>query len=85
MDDVVNNEVVFDGKEKDKIMQRFSRASGQLDAVKRMIDEGKPLNQVLVQLQAVISAIQSIKVEIVQEQVRQNILEEIKKAFQIMK
>lgn len=82
--DVVDN-VVFEGNEKEKIMQRFSRANGQLEAVKRMIDEGKPLDQVLIQIQAVISALQSIKVEIVQEQVRQNILEEIKKAFQIMK
>ena len=75
----------IEASEKAKIMQRFHRAAGQLEAVKNMIEENKPVNQVLIQLQATISALQSIKIEVVQQQVRQNILEEIKKAFQIIK
>jgi DNA-binding FrmR family transcriptional regulator len=41
------------------VLNRISRASGHLDAVKRMIEDGRDCSDVLVQLSAVIAALQS--------------------------
>lgn len=43
-----------------KIVNRLSRASGHLDAIKRMVEEGRDCSDVLIQLAAVRSAINNI-------------------------
>ena len=39
------------------VLNRLSRASGHLESVKRMIEEGKDCSEVLIQLSAVIAAL----------------------------
>lgn len=39
------------------VLNRLSRASGHLDAVRRMVEEGKDCSEVLTQLSAVIAAL----------------------------
>lgn len=39
------------------VMNRLSRASGHLESVKRMVEEGKDCSEVLIQLSAVIAAL----------------------------
>ncbi len=39
------------------VLNRLSRASGHLDSVKRMVEDGKDCTDVLIQLSAVISAL----------------------------
>lgn len=39
------------------VLNRLSRASGHLEAVKRMIEDGKDCSEVLIQLSAVIAAL----------------------------
>lgn len=39
------------------VINRLSRASGHLEAVKRMLEEGKDCSEVLIQLSAVIAAL----------------------------
>lgn len=41
------------------VINRLSRASGHLDSVKRMVEEGKDCSEVLIQLSAVIAALNS--------------------------
>jgi len=41
------------------VLNRLSRASGHLEAVKRMIEEGRDCSEVLIQLSAVISALKN--------------------------
>jgi DNA-binding FrmR family transcriptional regulator len=41
------------------VLNRLSRASGHLEAVKRMIEDGKDCTDVLIQLSAVIAALKS--------------------------
>lgn len=41
------------------VLNRLSRASGHLDAVKRMVEDGKDCSEVLIQLSAVIAALNS--------------------------
>ncbi len=42
-----------------RVLNRLSRASGHLDAVRKMVEEGRDCSEVLVQLAAVISALNS--------------------------
>ncbi|WP_330548369.1 metal-sensing transcriptional repressor [Aminipila luticellarii] len=39
------------------VLNRLSRASGHLEAVKRMVEDGKDCSEVLIQLSAVIAAL----------------------------
>lgn len=39
------------------VLNRLSRASGHLESVKRMVEEGKDCSEVLIQLSAVIAAL----------------------------
>ena len=41
------------------VLNRLSRASGHLESVKRMVEEGKDCSDVLIQLSAVIAALNS--------------------------
>lgn len=41
------------------VLNRLSRASGHLEAVKRMVEDGKDCTEVLIQLSAVIAALKS--------------------------
>lgn len=41
------------------VLDRLSRASGHLNSVKRMVEEGKDCSEVLIQLSAVIAALNS--------------------------
>lgn len=41
------------------VLNRLSRASGHLEAVKRMVEDGKDCSEVLIQLSAVIAALKS--------------------------
>ncbi len=43
-----------------KIIHRLSRASGHLESIKTMVEEGRDCSEVLIQLSAVRSAINSI-------------------------
>lgn len=40
-----------------QVLNRLSRASGHLEAVKRMVEDGKDCSEVLIQLSAVIAAL----------------------------
>ena len=47
-------------QETQKVINRMSRAIGHMEAVKRMIEEGRDCSEVLIQLSAVRSAINNI-------------------------
>jgi len=46
--------------ETQKILNRLSRATGHLESIRRMVEEGRDCSDVLIQLAAVRSAINSI-------------------------
>jgi len=55
-----------------KITSRLKRSRGQLDAVLRMMDEGKPCDDVLMQLSAVKSGIDKAMKLVIAQNIRQN-------------
>jgi len=52
-------EYVHSHKNTKAVINRLSRAAGHLESVKRMVEDGKDCSEVLVQLSAVIAALNS--------------------------
>lgn len=74
-----------------KITSRLKRSRGQLEAVMRMMDEGKPCDEVLMQLSAVKSSVDKAMKLVIAQNIRQNSnckdekqLEELQKSLDLM-
>ncbi len=59
------------------VLNRLSRASGHLDSVKRMIEDGKDCSEVLIQLSAVIAALNNTGKVILQDHIGHCIVDAI--------
>lgn len=66
-----------------KIQNRVSRIEGQVGGVKRMILSNTDEDKVMTQLQAVISSLESLKVELVKKQMKESLVEDIRKSLGI--
>jgi DNA-binding FrmR family transcriptional regulator len=56
---------------REQLMVRLRRAEGQLRGVQRMLDEGSPCDDVLVQLAAVTAALDQVGLHLIGERLRQ--------------
>jgi CsoR family transcriptional regulator, copper-sensing transcriptional repressor len=59
------------------VLNRLSRASGHLESVKRMIEDGKDCSEVLIQLSAVIAALNNAGKVILQDHIEHCIVDAI--------
>ncbi|MDO5518846.1 MAG: metal-sensing transcriptional repressor [Clostridium sp.] len=59
------------------VINRLARASGHLEAVKRMVESGKDCTEVLVQLAAVISALNNTGKIILQDHIKNCIVDAV--------
>ncbi len=59
------------------VLNRLSRASGHLESVKRMIEEGKDCSEVLIQLSAVIAALNNTGKVILKDHMEHCIVEAV--------
>jgi len=66
-----------------KIQNRVSRIEGQVGGVKRMIANDTAEDKVMTQLQAVISSLESLKLELVKAQMKESLVEDIRKSLGI--
>lgn len=64
-----------------KIQNRVSRIEGQVGGVKRMIDRNDQEDRVMTQLQAVISSLESLKLELVKKQMKETLIEDIRRSL----
>jgi CsoR family transcriptional regulator, copper-sensing transcriptional repressor len=64
-----------------RIQNRVSRIEGQVKGVKRMIIQNTDEDKVMTQLQAVISSLESLKLELVKKQMKETFVEEVKKTL----
>jgi DNA-binding FrmR family transcriptional regulator len=67
------------------IQERLNRAKGQLNGVARMLEEGKEPKDVLIQLQAAISSLEKVKVEVIKKEVKQNVLKALDSSVDLLK
>jgi len=64
-----------------RIQNRVSRIEGQVGGVKRMIASNTEEDKVMTQLQAVISSLESLKLELLKKQMQESMVEDIKKSL----
>lgn len=65
------------------IQNRIKRIEGQVGGVKRMMNEEESNTKVMTQLQAVISSLESMKTEMVKQQMKESIVSDVKKTLGI--
>ena len=65
------------------IQNRIKRIEGQVSGVKRMIITEESNTRVMTQLQAVISSLESLKTEMVKQQMKESIVSDVKKTLGI--
>jgi len=64
-----------------RIQNRVSRIEGQLGGIKRMITSNSEEEKVMTQLLAVISSLESLKLELIRKQMKETLVEDIRKSL----
>jgi DNA-binding FrmR family transcriptional regulator len=65
------------------IQNRIKRVGGQVEGVKKMILQGESGDKVMTQLQASISSLESLKTELIKQQMKESMVEDVKKSLGI--
>ena len=65
------------------IQNRIKRIEGQIKGVKRMMIEEESNTKVMTQLQAVISSLESMKMEMIKQQMKESVVSDVKKTLGI--
>lgn len=63
------------------IQNRINRVEGQVKGVKKMVMDGETNVKVMTQLQACISSLESLKVEMIKQEMKQSLVEDVKKSL----
>ena len=64
-----------------RIQNRVNRIEGQIKGIKRMMMSDTDEDKVMIQLRAVISSLESLKLELVQKLMKESLMEDIKKSL----
>ncbi len=67
------------------VEERIHRIVGQLNGVEKMIENDKPLDQVISQIKAISSSLDSVKIALVKKQVRKQLQENLDQAVKLLK
>ncbi len=63
------------------IQNRIKRVEGQVGGVKKMIVSGETDTKVMTQLQACISSLESLKTELIKLQMKESMVEDVRKSL----
>lgn len=64
-----------------RIQNRVNRICGQANGIKKMIERNEDEDKVMTQLQAVISSLESLKLELVKKQMKETLVEDVRKSL----
>lgn len=64
-----------------KIQNRVSRIEGQVGGIKKMILSNTQEEKLMIQLQAEISSLESLKLELVKKQMKETLVEDVRKSL----
>jgi DNA-binding FrmR family transcriptional regulator len=67
------------------IQDRLHRIEGQIRGIEKLIDSGAPVEQVTVQIQAVISSLESAKLELIKQQMRDALMAQVDRVTSLLK
>jgi DNA-binding FrmR family transcriptional regulator len=63
------------------IQNRIKRTEGQVAGVRKMIVAGEGDDKVMTQLQACISSLESLKTELIKQQMKESMVKDVKKSL----
>ena len=66
-----------------RIQNRVSRIEGQIGGIKKMIVKNTEEQKVMIQLQAIISSLESLKLELVKKQMKETLVEDVRKSLEL--
>jgi DNA-binding FrmR family transcriptional regulator len=66
-----------------RIQNRVSMIEGQIGGIKKMIVKNTEEEKVLIQLQAIISSLESLKLELVKKQMKETLVEDVRKSLEL--
>lgn len=72
-------------KGKASLEDRLHRIEGQIRGIEAMIGGGDDMQKVMVQLQAVISGLESVKLEVVKESIKKKLESEVLSSLDLLK
>ena len=72
-------------KGKSSIQDRLHRIEGQVRGIESMVKEGKESAQIITQIQAVSSSLESVKLELVKKGIKDNVEKGIYDALDLLK
>lgn len=64
---------------------RLHRIEGQIRGIERLIDQKEDTQKILIQVEAVISSLSSLKLEIVKKEIKDSLLAQIDGAVSLLK
>lgn len=64
---------------------RLHRIEGQVKGIEKMVDENVPTEKVLVQVAAVISSLESLKLEMVKKEIKDSLLKQLDSVVSMLK
>jgi DNA-binding FrmR family transcriptional regulator len=67
------------------IQDRINRIQGQLTGIEEMLNKDDSIEEVLTQIQAVISSLESTRLQLIKEQMKNSISKEMDKIMKLMK
>jgi CsoR family transcriptional regulator, copper-sensing transcriptional repressor len=67
------------------LQDRLHRIQGQLNGVEKMLDTDEDMGKVMIQMQAVISGLESMKLEVVRKQIAATVSKQVEGALQLLK
>ena len=67
------------------IRDRLHRIEGQVRGIEKMLDLDQTLEKILVQIQAIISSLESLKAEMLKNEMRKKIIDQIDKTIDLTK
>ena len=67
------------------IQDRLHRIEGQVRGVEKLVDNGAEVEKITVQIQAVISSLESVKLELVKRQMRDQLMAQVDSVTSLLK
>mgnify|MGYP002863427832 FL=1 len=64
---------------------RLHRVEGQIRGIEKMIEEGQSTDKIVIQIQAVISSMESLKLELIKKEMRDSLLAQIDGVVALLK
>lgn len=72
-------------KGKSSLEDRLHRIQGQIRGIEAMIESKDELEKIIIQLQAAISGLESVKLELIRSKIRNGLEEQLGKALALLK